>query len=694
MIFRTCSGASRFVSGGRWQPQSVQWRARRIPLPAEVALSVVVGVVAFVVASAVCVAARHGHVPDLVLGLALLAIVLAVARTAGILYALPVGVVVTEAYDWYFLPPLRHIDAATVSVLGLLIAMAVSVGVVSTTIARNVVESERARGDLADEQEALRRVATLVAGGAAPAEVFAAVADELARLLGAQSSFVARLDDQHWDGRADADPWVTIVGSYGRIIMSTPVGTRVSLIPGMMMRAAVDTGKTASLTGEGLNIGPFASFAVRLGLHIGIATPIKVGSRVWGVSVVATTGEFQPGVESRIADFFELAAIAIANTETEAQLRRLADMHASLRRLALLIAQGQPPGQVFAAVIKEVLRHFGQGGTAWLLRFELDGTVTLLAGEGPGGPQAEIGGVWQSRPAEGVVEKVKGTGRPARVDDYRDLPEGQVPSLGGLTSGVGMPIHVNGRLWGMIAIGVRQGHLPPDIEIRMTEFTDLLATAVADAESRAELTRSRARIVSASDETRRRIERDLHDGVQQSLVALALRLRSAAMDAAGRDEAHEEVDEVATNLMTVIEELRELSRGIHPAVLSDSGLRPALRALARRSHVPVTVDVRFDGRLPYPVEVGAYYVVSEMLNNAVKHAGASNVAVEAEVSEGSLRLRVHDDGVGGADPERGTGLLGLKDRIQALGGTFDVHSPVSGGTTVTCVIPVDQATRR
>jgi signal transduction histidine kinase len=477
---------------------------------------------------------------------------------------------------------------------------------------------------------------------------------------------------------------VTIVGSYGRVTRDTPIGTRAPLVPGMMMRTAVDTGRVASLSGKGLNIGPFGGLAVRLGLHIGIAMPIKVGSRVWGVSVVATNEEFQPGVESRVADFFELAAMAIANTETDAQLRRLADMQASLRRLALLIAQGEPPQRVFAAVTKEVLRHFGEGGTARLLRFELDDTVTMLASDGVGGPIVEVGGVWESRPAGGVVETVRRTGRPARVDDYRDLPGGQPSSAHGLTSGVGMPIHVNGRLWGMIAVGTGQGQLPHDLEARMTEFTDLVATTVADAQSRAELTNSRARIVAASDEARRRIERDLHDGVQQSLVALALRLRSATLDPA----TGEEVASVGTDLMTVIEELRELSRGIHPAVLSDSGLRTALRALARRSPVPMTVDVRFDGRVPRAVEVGAYYVVSEMLANAAKHAGASRVVVEAETKDGLLTLRVRDDGIGGAHPQRGTGLLGLKDRIQALGGTFDVHSPAGGGTTITCRIPV------
>jgi signal transduction histidine kinase len=251
-----------------------------------------------------------------------------------------------------------------------------------------------------------------------------------------------------------------------------------------------------------------------------------------------------------------------------------------------------------------------------------------------------------------------------------------------------MPIHVNGRLWGMIAVGSGQGPLPPDTEQRMTEFTDLVATAVANAQNRAELITSRARIVAASDEARRRIERDLHDGAQQRLVALALRLRSAAAAPHESEEIRTEITEVAAGLTDVIDELREICRGIHPAILSRGGLRLALRALGRRSAVPVDVDVRIDGQLPGPVEVGAYYVVSEMLTNAAKHARASVVEVDAEASAGTLRVCVRDDGVGGADPLRGSGLVGLKDRIEALGGTFSMHSPAGGGTTVSCELPV------
>ena len=552
---------------------------------------------------------------------------------------------------------------------------------------------------LADEQAALRRVATLVAAGAGPAEVFSAVADELGQLIGVEATFVCRVDlpSIGSPGAAVADPsgeraepegYVTVAASYGQIRDDVPVGFRVKLSPGMVMTVALQTGRPARINGERLAKGPVGAIVGRLGLRAGVATPVVAGGRYWGVTVAATSQEdFPADTESRMADFMELAGMAIANAEAEERRRELADTQASLRRLAMLVARGESPEAVFAAVTREALRHFGNG-TARMIRFELDGTATLVANEGTTGPHVQVGKRWEGYPPIGLTATVLSTGRAARVDDYRDIPGGEPYLAEGLRSAVAMPVHVQGRLWGMIAVGSGQGPLPPDTEQRMTEFTELVATAVANAQSRAELMTSRARIVAASDEARRRIERDLHDGAQQRLIALALRLRMAAEPSTERGEPRTEMADAAAELMCVIDDLREISRGIHPAILSKAGLRPALRALGRRSVVPVELDVRVDGRLSEPVEVGVYYVVSEMLANAEKHARASVVEVGAEASDGRLRVRVRDDGIGGADPVRGSGLLGLKDRIEALGGTFSVHSPVGRGTTVTCEIPV------
>ena len=536
------------------------------------------------------------------------------------------------------------------------------------------------------EQAALRRVATLVANGAQP-EVFTAVADELAGLVGAEAAFVSRTDPAS-SKPGEPNKFMTVVGSFGRLSDAIPVGFRFKLEPGMVTVAAFESGRPARIKGEQMVTGPFGVLVGDLRVRAAVATPIVVKGRHWGVMVAATSQEdFPVGTESRMAEFMDLAAMAIANADAERKLRELADTQASLRRLAMLIARGAAPEAVFAAATKEALHHFGSG-TARMIRYEHDGTATLLANEGSTGSHVQVGQRWEGYLDSGLTATVLRTGLAARVDDYHDV-EGGEPYLGeGLRSAVAMPIHVNGRLWGMIAVGSGEGPLPPDTEQRMTEFTDLIATAVADAQSRAELNASRARIVAASDESRRRIERNLHDGAQQRLVALALGCRTVAA-CSEHDEIRTKMTDVAAELVGLIDDLREISHGIHPAILSEGGLHPALRALGRRSPVPVEMRVRVDGRLPESVEVGAYYVVAEMLADAAKHARASVVEVEAEFSGGTLRVRVHDDGIGGADPARGSGLIGLSDRVEALGGTIDVHSPAGCGTTLSCELPCE-----
>ncbi|MGH3250605.1 MAG: GAF domain-containing protein, partial [Trebonia sp.] len=400
---------------------------------------------------------------------------------------------------------------------------------------------------LADEQAALRRVATRAAAGTVPSEVFSAVADELGQLIGVEATFVSRVDllgggppgaaaTGPSGERAEPEGYATVAGTHGRIRDEVPVGFRVKLSPGMVMTIALRTGRPARINGERLAKGPFGAIVGRLGLRAAVATPIVSGGRYWGVMVAATSREdFPADTESRMQDFMELAGMAIANAEAEERLHELANTQASLRRLAMTVGRGESPEAVFAAVTREVLRHFGNS-TARMIRFELDGTATLVANEGTSAPHVRVGKRWEGYPPTGLTASVLRTGRPARVDDYRDLPGGEPYLAEGLRSAVGMPVHVHGRLWGMIAVGSGQGPLSPDTEQRMTEFTELVATAVANAQSRAELMTSRARIVAASDETRRRIERDLHDGAQHRLVALALRLRRAAEPSAGRGD--------------------------------------------------------------------------------------------------------------------------------------------------------------
>ena len=303
------------------------------------------------------------------------------------------------------------------------------------------------------------------------------------------------------------------------------------------------------------------------------------------------------------------------------------------------------------------------------------------------------GEVSASRPS--VLATVQQTGRSTRQDYSQVTDVTELTAFvrkEGIRSVVASPIVVGGRLWGAISVASRRGPLPADTEQRMVDFTEIIATAIANTESRAELAASRARVIAAADATRRQLERDLHDGAQQRLVSLALELRNAQGAATAEVPGlSADMDRMAQDLTEVLDELRVLSRGIHPAILSEGGLGPALRTLARRSGVPVDLDIRTQTRFPESVEVGAYYVVSEALTNTAKHAAASHAEVILEERADRLQLSVRDDGVGGADPQVGSGLTGLRDRVEALGGAISVSSPIGEGTVIQVSLPLKAA---
>jgi signal transduction histidine kinase len=231
--------------------------------------------------------------------------------------------------------------------------------------------------------------------------------------------------------------------------------------------------------------------------------------------------------------------------------------------------------------------------------------------------------------------------------------------------------------------------LPPDTEARLSAFTELIATAIANAQAHDELSASRARVVASADETRRRIERDLHDGAQQRFVSLALQLRAVqASVPPGQAKLSDDLEGVVTGLSDALAELREFARGIHPGILAEAGLAPALRALVRRSRVPAKLSMRIEDRLPERVEVTAYFIVSEALTNAAKHSRAAVVHIDVNATHSAVRLAVRDDGVGGVDPARGSGLLGLYDRVEAAGGTIAIHSPTGEGTELLVELPL------
>jgi signal transduction histidine kinase len=288
-----------------------------------------------------------------------------------------------------------------------------------------------------------------------------------------------------------------------------------------------------------------------------------------------------------------------------------------------------------------------------------------------------------------VVSQVFETGRPARLNlgSESSGPPAAFARARGYGSVVGAPITVEGRLWGvMMVISTSEGPLWPDTEARLAGFAELAATAIANAQAKSEVAASRARIVAAADEARRRIERDLHDGVQQRLVTQALMLSNIREKVPA--DVRAEVDEVRDELAATRQELRELSQGVHPTILVELGLGAAVRALARRSPLPVRVQARVSGRLPRSCEITAYYVAAEAFTNAAKHANASAVDIGIEQGHGTLTLHVRDDGVGGADARRGSGLTGLRDRVEAVGGSMTVDSPAGGGTALTVLLPI------
>jgi signal transduction histidine kinase len=547
------------------------------------------------------------------------------------------------------------------------------------------LSGEESRG-LAEEQAALRRVATLVARGVPPEEVFAAVTGEVGRVLSAGYAHL---------GRYEADGMFTSVAAWGAGAGGFPVGSRWSLGGKNIATLVFETGRPARIDGYADASGSLGARVRERGVRSAAGTPVIVEGRLWGLVVVGSRSAEKPlpaATEARLGSFTELLATAIANAESRAALARLAEEQAALRRVATLVARGAAPEELFAVVTGEAGQLLG-AHLAGMARYESDDTVTVLAAWGAEGEEHPlVPGPW---PLEGgdLASTVFRTGRSVRIDDYRGVP-GRIAAFVrdelGICSSVASPIVVEARLWGVLFLHSKQSPQPfaRNAESRLTGFTELVATAVANAESRAELVASRARIVAAADEARRRMERDLHDGTQQQLVSLMLQLRAAqAAVPAGFGELEGGLARIAGGLAGVFDRVREISHGIHPAILSDKGLAPALRALARRSPVPVELDLHAGRRLPGPVEVAAYYAVSEAVANAAKHACASAVQVELGADEAMVRLAIRDDGTGGADPARGSGLTGLGDRIEALGGTLHITSPPGGGTTLLIQIP-------
>jgi signal transduction histidine kinase len=535
----------------------------------------------------------------------------------------------------------------------------------------------------AEEQAALRRVATLVARDVPADELFAAVAGEVGGLLGADLAGMIRYEP---------DDTVTVVATWAADGEHPPVADRWATEEGDPTTIVAETRWAARVDDWTAVPGLIAAFLRdELQIRSSVGSPILVEGRLWGALAVHSrqSDPLPADTEARLYNFTELVAMAIANVHMRAEMQRLADEQAALRRVATLVVRESPPAAIFAAVAEEV------GGlldveAIRIVRYEDGDTVEVVASWGELDTAIPVG-THVTPGHHTVASTVRRTARPARIDGYAQATATSPSSMcePEIRSAVGTPIVVEGRLWGvMVAASPHAEPLPADTDERIGEFTELVATAISNIQARTELAASRARIGAAADEERRRVVRDLHDGAQQRLVETIMTLKQTRQALEANDGlASELVSKAIEQTESAHAELRELAQGLLPAILRHGGLRMGVEALAGRMPLPVDVGVSV-GRLHRSVEASAYFVVAEALTNVAKHSRAGRAAVTAHIENGTLQVRVRDDGVGGARAD-GSGMLGLADRLAVLDGRLDVESPADGGTLVAAAIPLD-----
>jgi signal transduction histidine kinase len=529
---------------------------------------------------------------------------------------------------------------------------------------------------LVEEQTALRRVATLVARGAGDDELLAAVTYEIARLFGAHAATTLR-----WDGST-----IRVIGDWSASASGPELLGRTFAFGGDTITArAVTSGAPERIESAEDYATEFARARwEELGFQAAIAAPIVVDGRVWGVITASRTtldDPFPPGAEEHLGDFAALVAQAIANAEARREVAALIEEQSALRRVATLVAGGRPQTEVLDAVAREACRVFG-AQSVYLVRWQGVHDEVVVVGGGTNGSEPPVapGSLYHPAPESATI-RVLETGLASRTDE--DSAE-----LGG-RSGIAAPVIVDGRLVGALT-ALRAGGepFPAHAEERLRSFADLVAQSIANSQARESMRASRARLVRAADEARERLERNLHDGAQQRLVAVSLSLRMAMAKLDEPEKARALLESTAAELNHAIDELREFARGIHPAVLTEHGLGPALEVLATRAPLPVEIANELEQRLPPAVEAAAYFVVAESLTNVAKHAQASFVEVRVSRHNGMARVEVVDDGVGGADASCGSGLRGLADRVEAVDGRLHVVSPPAEGTRVWADLPL------
>jgi signal transduction histidine kinase len=567
------------------------------------------------------------------------------------------------------LPPTLEERLATFAEVA---ATALTGGQVRTDLSR-LADEQAALRRLA-EQAALRRVAELVARGVGEEELFATVAEEASRLIENEAASLLRIDD---DGGS------TMVASSGGPV---PIGRRIVIAPDDqgIVAQVLRTGRPARLDDyTGVTGRAWARDDFGVGSCVGV--PIFVADRIWGVLGITTPDrELPPESEQRLQQFADLIAAALANVQARAEVQQLADEQAALRRVAEIAARGVAPDVVFEAVAIEA-SSVANDQAMTLTRCQEDGSHVVLAACGAPAPP---GTRFECYPG-GIIDQVHATGRSARIDDLSRIPgRAHLPYARQTVACVAVPITVGGRFWGLLSATSEERPLPIETEQRLSQFAEIAAAAVANAEGRALLSASRARVVATADETRRRLQRDVHDGAQQRLVQTVSTLKLARL-ALGDDDGPvaELLEESLQHAQRATDELRDLVRGILPASLIRGGLRQGLDSLVSGLTLPVDVHVAV-ARLPAEIETTAYFVVAEALTNVVKHAGAGSAQVDVSIDADQLTIDVRDDGVGGADPREGTGLTGLFDRVGASEGTLTITSPAGAGTTLRATLPL------
>ena len=463
-----------------------------------------------------------------------------------------------------------------------------------------------------------------------------AVAVQASRLAGVEFGMVLR-----FIGSDGATEIVALDGAPANFTL----GLRASGSGDGSVHRVWRTGRAARVDNLGKMSGRWPQMASQFGFSTSAGVPILLQQgELWGAVIVAGRDSMPTAIESHLADFAELASTAISAAQTRAQLRVLADEQAALRRVAELVARGAPLDEVFTAIAIEASKLFGDQAAA-LLRHEPEGDVTVAAaGNSPASPPG---------------------------------------------ASVNVPILVEGRAWGTLSTSTASPPLTVGTEDRLMQFAELAAAAIANAENKAKLTASRARVVATADETRRRLQRDLHDGAQQRLVHTLLALGIAKEAAASGRPAVELIDEAIHHAERATSELRDLVRGILPASLTRGGLRTAVESLVSDMPVPIEVHVSAP-RQPLEIETTAYFIVAEALTNVIKHAHATRAVVAIHADGPALSIEVRDNGCGGADPACGTGLTGLLDRVEASNGSLTLTSLPTVGTTVHATLPASE----